>query len=427
MRKNLLLPTFLATALAAHPGAAQSTSTTCATSTVCAEYINSYSGSTGGVAIHGEANSGIGVRGTSVSNTGFYGASGSGSYIAPGVEGESTNHSGLDAGGFFGLAGLLPGGTSPAYGAIGLGSLYGLEGATTSTGSSSTRGYGVFAYDNSNAGTFNAAALAESQNGVGIVAESHGSPSLGLIGDFPIGVYAVAEPNGSGTPNSAVAIEAESTSYPLEVRNTTASANAFVDVAQPGYLVAGTGSGGSFYITTAGKEHLSGTLVTSKGTSIRKTGQSGTTRMQYGAQTTAPQIEDVGEAALTNGRAFVAVDAALADSIDMHRAYHVFLTPEGECNGLYVTQKSPGGFVVRELHGGRSNLSFEYRIVAKPVGETGERLALAGALPEARPSGVLSAKHLPATLSLEDALKQKLGPAGYARALADLKKRIEAR
>jgi hypothetical protein len=48
-------------------GAARATSTTCATSVVCAEYINTSSG----VAIHGEANSGIGIRGTSVTNTGF--------------------------------------------------------------------------------------------------------------------------------------------------------------------------------------------------------------------------------------------------------------------------------------------------------------------------------------------------------------------
>ncbi|MBD5656507.1 MAG: hypothetical protein IAI50_15195, partial [Candidatus Eremiobacteraeota bacterium] len=72
----------------------------------------------------------------------------------------------------------------------------------------------------------------------------------------------------------------------------------------------------------------------------------------------------------------------LADTIDRRIAYHVFVTPEGDCNGLYVTQKTPNGFAVRELRGGHSSLSFEYRIVAKPLGEDGVRLAAAPPLPK---------------------------------------------
>jgi hypothetical protein len=85
MQRIVLAPAAIVTLLAILPGAARASSTTCATTVVCAEYINTSSG----VAIHGEANSGIGIRGTSVTNTGFYGASGSGSASTPGVEGES--------------------------------------------------------------------------------------------------------------------------------------------------------------------------------------------------------------------------------------------------------------------------------------------------------------------------------------------------
>jgi hypothetical protein len=61
--------------------------------------------------------------------------------------------------------------------------------------------------------------------------------------------------------------------------------------------------------------------------------------------------------------------------VDTGSDYHVFLTPNGDCRGLYVTQKSPSSFVVRELGGGHSTLSFDYRIVAKRKGYEQVRLA----------------------------------------------------
>jgi hypothetical protein len=42
----------------------------------------------------------------------------------------------------------------------------------------------------------------------------------------------------------------------------------------------------------------------------------------------------------------------------------VFLTPEGDCQGLYV-RKRGSRFEVRELQGGISNVAFSYCIVAK--------------------------------------------------------------
>ena len=44
--------------------------------------------------------------------------------------------------------------------------------------------------------------------------------------------------------------------------------------------------------------------------------------------------------------------------------YKVFLTPEGDCRGLYV-RKSAASFEVRELAGGTSSVAFSYRIVGR--------------------------------------------------------------
>ncbi len=419
MRKSFLFPAALATAVATLPGAASATSTTCATTVVCAEFINTSSG----VAIHGEANTGIGIRGTSVTNTGFYGASGSGKSTAPGVEGESTNASGSDVGGGFGLS-FLAGKAAPSEGAVGYGSIYGLFGEVTGAGtSSSSAGYGVSGTDASAAGTFNAGVLGVSTAGIGALVEANGTPSLGVVGTEPIGLYAVAEPDSRFT---SIAVLAESNSYPLEVHNTNDHTS--VDLAQHNYLVSAKSNAGSFTVNDYGDGALSGTLTTQKGTYVRTAGGTGLVRTAYGTRSAAPEIEDVGEATLANGRAVVAIDAALADSIDMRRPYHVFITPEGDCNQLYVTQKTPAGFVVRESHDGRSTLTFDYRIVAKPLDESGARLALAAPLPRLPESAHLAAAaHLPAPLTVEARLKQQLGSQGYAKALEDLKARISGR
>ena len=42
----------------------------------------------------------------------------------------------------------------------------------------------------------------------------------------------------------------------------------------------------------------------------------------------------------------------------------MFLTPNGDCKGLYVHQKTATSFEVRELGGGNSSVRFDYRVTA---------------------------------------------------------------
>jgi hypothetical protein len=58
----------------------------------------------------------------------------------------------------------------------------------------------------------------------------------------------------------------------------------------------------------------------------------------------------------------------------------VFVSPQGDNHGLYVTQISGRGFVVRESYGGHATLAFDYRIVAKPFDTNAVRLAPTTAL-----------------------------------------------
>jgi len=99
----------------------------------------------------------------------------------------------------------------------------------------------------------------------------------------------------------------------------------------------------------------------------------GTLRRLYSVESPESWFEDFGEARLVNGRAKVRVDPGFAAVI--RGSYHVFVTPCGDSNGLYVTNKTSKSFAVREQLRGKSSLVFSYRIVAKRKDISGRRLA----------------------------------------------------
>lgn len=100
----------------------------------------------------------------------------------------------------------------------------------------------------------------------------------------------------------------------------------------------------------------------------------GSTRLLYSMESPECWFEDFGRSKLTRGKAQVKIDRdflALVRTVN----YYIFLTPEGESNGLYVSRKDKVSFEVRELQNGKSNARFSYRIVAKRKDVIGRRLA----------------------------------------------------
>jgi hypothetical protein len=109
----------------------------------------------------------------------------------------------------------------------------------------------------------------------------------------------------------------------------------------------------------------------------------GSRRQLYCMESPESWFEDFGEGKLINGKARVQLDPGFA-SLVKSDTYHVFLTPYGDSNGLYVSRRNRKGFEVREQRNGKSDLSFSYRIVAKRKDIDGERLAkvaISNALP----------------------------------------------
>jgi hypothetical protein len=82
-------------------------------------------------------------------------------------------------------------------------------------------------------------------------------------------------------------------------------------------------------------------------------------------------LQDFGIGQLVNGFAHITIDPDLAININVspERPLKVYITPEGDCNGVYVTNKSANGFDVIELMGGQSNVPFSWQIVATRANE----------------------------------------------------------
>jgi hypothetical protein len=140
-----------------------------------------------------------------------------------------------------------------------------------------------------------------------------------------------------------------------------------------------TGRADVFSVASDGSVVSAGTITASSSPLIVTRGAGTARYVAYGSRASTPTIEDVGFATLANGRAAVRLDPAFASTIDGRSPYAVFLSPEGENDGLYVTAKTTTGFLVREGHGGKSTLPFSYRIVARPLD-----MPAAQRLPDAR-------------------------------------------
>jgi hypothetical protein len=75
-------------------------------------------------------------------------------------------------------------------------------------------------------------------------------------------------------------------------------------------------------------------------------------------------FEDFGSAQLADGVAVIPLDPDFIQTVNTEKDYRVFPVPNGDCRGLYVTNKSANSFEVHELGGGTSNVRFDYRITA---------------------------------------------------------------
>ncbi len=337
------------TVAAFHPAASagvlsviQST-VTCATTAACLAGANTKAGpgvsatsktgtaltASGVTGLSGVGTTGDGVHGNSVSGHGVWGSSSGSSGI--GVEG-------LNTGPGTGVLGHTSSGLA----------LYGVAASGNAVEAISSTGFGVFA----STGGSGTAIYAQSDKGYGLRAVSNGQPS----------VYGVnANGDGSefqGSYIGVIGIAPASGGFP------------FVAYDQKSNAV--------FQVTGSGDVDFTGSIHSL----TRVSG--GALVKSYAPVSSAPTVEDTGTARLVAGVAVVPLDATFATLIDKTTPYRVFLTPDGDTRGLYIFTRTPKSFVVRETQGGRSTLTFDYRIVAASLGQANQRAAVVNASALAR-------------------------------------------
>jgi hypothetical protein len=362
--------------------------------------------STSGIGVEGNSNSGIGVEGYSSSDSGIgvegYSASGIGTLAVStsgiGTVGESTSNFGvqgasISSSGVFGVTQGTTGHTAGLYGVAG--KLSGYTGGVIS---------GVWGDSANHVGV-----TGTSVSFPGVEGESTSSFGLSGVSANYVGVSGLASLGVAGVLGTF----ASSSSVGEEIIFKAAGAwgDAGGTNCNPGNAflcqgVLGTtddGFGGTFYNNTASGEFLPALYASNSGTGDIFTAQSGTTTSActidqnanlycdgkiaefsatpdsrtlttYSVQAAENWYEDAGSGQLQAGSTHIALDPNFGATVNTGVEYHVFLTPDGDCKGLYVSAKSNGGFDVRELGGGTSNISFEYRIMAKRRGYENVRL-----------------------------------------------------
>jgi hypothetical protein len=143
------------------------------------------------------------------------------------------------------------------------------------------------------------------------------------------------------------------------------------DVTDAGDLamdIQGPNFGGECSVDVSGNLFCTGTLeeaVNAKGN--KKIGL-------YTMQSSEEWIEDFGSGTLVGGVATIPLESRFAKTISGQANYHVFLTPAGDCDGLYIANRTATSFEVRELKNGSSSVAFDYRIVAHRKGFESARL-----------------------------------------------------
>ncbi len=82
-------------------------------------------------------------------------------------------------------------------------------------------------------------------------------------------------------------------------------------------------------------------------------------------------FQDYGVGQLINGKVHITIDPIFAKNIVVNEKHplRVFVQLEGDCKGVYVTNKTKDGFDVIELNAGSSNTSFSWSIVANRADE----------------------------------------------------------
>ncbi|WP_143065598.1 hypothetical protein [Flavobacterium urocaniciphilum] len=201
--------------------------------------------------------------------------------------------------------------------------------------------------------------------------------SIGTSGQGTTGIFARGVGKGAGVDYNAAYFEYD------QDDNTSTSNGPFARIAgkDVNYFTSGSAAardvtyGGYFDANTATTDFVF-VGARNNGTSYKVLGggslstmikdDEGNNRILHATETPEILFEDFGTGKLVNGEAYITIDKLLSKHIyvDEKHPMKIFIQLEGDCNGVFVTEKSTNGFKVKELNNGKSNVSFSWNLVA---------------------------------------------------------------
>ncbi|WAC03190.1 hypothetical protein N7U66_06265 [Lacinutrix neustonica] len=137
------------------------------------------------------------------------------------------------------------------------------------------------------------------------------------------------------------------------------------DVTYGGYFDANTNSN-DYVFVGARNNNTSYKVLGGGSVSTMVKDKEGNNRILHTTETPEILFEDFGIGELVNGEVYIEIDEVLSKNIYVNKNHpmKVFIQLEGDCNGVYVTNKTKKGFLVKELGKGKSNVSFSWNLVA---------------------------------------------------------------
>lgn len=137
------------------------------------------------------------------------------------------------------------------------------------------------------------------------------------------------------------------------------------DVTYGGYFDANT-SNSDYVFVGARNNNTSYKVLGGGNVSTMVKDNEGNNRILHATETPEILFEDFGIGKLVNGVTYIELDPILSQNIYVSEEHpmKVFIQLEGDCKGVYVTEKTDKGFLVKELQNGTSNVSFSWNVVA---------------------------------------------------------------
>ncbi len=286
-----------------------------------------------------------GVLGYGSSYGGFFSSSNVGAY------GRATN---TGSGYYYGVRGYVSGGSGHNRAIYGYSTGSGYQAGSYGYATGSGYSYGVYGYANGSDDNFGVYGYVADNNGFAIYGNNQDEDGTGImgIGDtistfwYPtLGAGVVGNGDSLGVVGYGVD-DGNNTwgGYFSATRHTNVYA-----------YVGGVSSSGTVY-------KINGTGSVS--TIVKR--PDGTRANMFCPEAPEILLQDFGEGKLVNGKAHIDLDPIFANNITVNSKHplRVIIQLEGDCNGVYVTNKTKNGFDVVELQGGKSNVPFTWFVTA---------------------------------------------------------------